>query len=451
MTTKEKELEELREAEARSRVIVETVADAVITIDEGSRILFANRAVEKVFGYGVEELKGAELTMLMPEYMRRLHEAGLGRYLETGAKHISWQGVELPGLHKDGREIPLEVSFGEFALGGRRYFTGIVRDVTERRRAERRLAAQYEVTRALAETQSIAAAAPQILRAVCEGLGWEMGALWKAERGTHDEGDGAGVMRCVETWHAETVERKAVEAMTARREFLKGEGLPGRVWAAARPMWIEDVMTKDNFPRAAEAASGGLHGAFAFPVMLQGEVLGVMEFFSREVRPPELELLAMMAHVGSQIGQVVERKRAEDERARMQAELIRVQEAQLAELSTPLIPLTERIVLMPLVGSIDAARAARMLQTLLRGLEQTRAPVAIIDITGVPVVDEHVANTLIQLAQSARLLGAEVILTGIRAGVARSLASLGLELGAVITRKSLQSGIALAFELLRET
>ncbi len=152
MTTREKELEELRESEARSRIVVETVADAVITIDEGSRILFANRAAEKVFGYGVEELEGAELTMLMPEYMRRLHEAGIGRYVETGRRHISWEGVELPGLHRDGREIPLEVSFGEFSLGGRRYFTGIIRDVTERKRAERRLAAQYEVTRALAET-----------------------------------------------------------------------------------------------------------------------------------------------------------------------------------------------------------------------------------------------------------------------------------------------------------
>lgn len=450
MTTREQELEELREAEARSRIVMETVADAVVTIDEGSRILFANRAVKTVFGYPPEELRGAPLTMLMPEYMGRVHEAGIGRYLETGQKHISWQGVELPGLHKDGREIPLEVSFGEFALNGRRYFTGIIRDVTERRRAERRLAAQYEVTRALAETQSIAAAAPQILRAVCEGLGWEVGALWKVEREAGEGSEGEGVMRCVETWHAETVRGAAVEAMTRRREFPKGEGLPGRVWAAARPMWVEDIVTQGSFPRAVEAERGGLHGGFAFPVMLHGEVLGVMEFFSREVRPPELELLAMMAHVGSQIGQFVERKRAEDERARIQAELIRMQEAQLAELSTPLIPLTERIVLMPLVGSVDAARAARMLQTLLRGLEQTRAPVAIVDITGVPVVDEQVANTLVQLAQSARLLGTEVILTGIRAGVARSLARLGLDIGAVTTRKNLQSGIARAFELLRE-
>ncbi|HEX6622848.1 MAG TPA: DUF4062 domain-containing protein [Pyrinomonadaceae bacterium] len=211
----------------------------------------------------------------------------------------------------------------------------------------------------------------------------------------------------------------------------------------------DEIVTQGNFPRAAAAERGGLHGAFAFPVMLHEEVLGVMEFFSREPRPPELELLAMMAHVGSQLGQFVERKRAEDERARLQKEVIRMQEAQLAELSTPLITLTEQIVVMPLVGSIDAGRAARMIQALLRGLEQSRAPVAIIDITGVTVVDTHVANALIQLAQSARLLGTEVILTGIRAGVARSLVGLGVELGGITTRRSLQGGIARAFELLR--
>jgi PAS domain S-box-containing protein len=128
----EKELEELRESEARSRIVMETVADAVVTIDESSTILFVNRAAERVFGYKADESLGANLTMLMPEYLRRLHEAGVRRYVETGERHISWSGVELPGLHKSGRELPLEISFGEFTLRGRRYFTGVARDISER-------------------------------------------------------------------------------------------------------------------------------------------------------------------------------------------------------------------------------------------------------------------------------------------------------------------------------
>jgi rsbT co-antagonist protein RsbR len=92
-----------------------------------------------------------------------------------------------------------------------------------------------------------------------------------------------------------------------------------------------------------------------------------------------------------------------------------------------------------------------MIEALLKGLAETRAPIAIIDITGVSVVDTHVANTLIQMAQSARLLGTRVVLTGIRSGVARSLVGLGVELGELTTRKTLQGGIACAFESLRAT
>ncbi|HVF45838.1 MAG TPA: PAS domain S-box protein [Pyrinomonadaceae bacterium] len=441
MSLTEQELEVLRESEARSRIVVETLADAVITIDEESVIRYANPAAERTFGYEPGTLVGTHMTALMPDYLRRLHEEGVRRYVETGVKHVSWDGVGLPGLHKSGREIPLEVSFGEFALGGRRYFTGVARDITERKRLDARLAAQYEVTRALAEVPDFAEAAPRILRAVCEALGWEAGALWALERE-------AGVLRFVESWSAPGVD--ALEFVLARgREFARGEGLPGRVWERGEALWVEDLAGNGRFPRSAAAAREGLHGAFAFPATLRGETIAVLEFFSREVRPPDDALLAMMSHVGSQLGQVVERRRAEGEQARLRERVMRAQEELLAELSTPLIPLSRDIVLMPIIGAVDANRARLMIDALLRGLEHARSPVAIIDITGVAVVDEHVANTLLQSAQAARLLGTDCILTGIRSGVARSIVRLGVDLSGVSTRKTLQEGIALAHEHLR--
>src|SRR5688500_16241797 len=357
---------------------------------------------------------GAPLTMLMPDYMRRMHEEGMRRYVETGVKHISWAGVELPGLHKSGRELPLEISFGEFSIGGRRHFTGIARDISRRKRTEARLAAQYEVTRALAESQDFREAAPRILRAVCEALGWELGLLWTLDRD-------AEALRLTEGWRAEGVDVSEFERLSARRTFGRGDlGLPGRVWGSGEPLWVEDLAADASFPRSALAGRAGLHAAVAFPVVMRGGVVAVLEFFSREMRPPDEALLAMMSHVGSQIGQVIERQRAEAEHARMREEVIRVQEALLEKLSTPLIPLNPRVVLMPLVGEVDEGRARRILEALLRGLEKTRAPVAIIDITGVSVVDAQVADTLVRAAQAARLLGSEVVLTGIRAGVARS-------------------------------
>jgi PAS domain S-box-containing protein len=146
-STARKQAEEaVRESEERYRVVAETATDVIVTIDENSTILFANGAVERVFGYAVSELLGCQITILMPEYLRHVHEAAVGRYVRTGRKHINWEAVELPGLHKSGREIPLELSFGEFTKDRKRFFTGIARDISERKQAEEQLRRQLDFT-----------------------------------------------------------------------------------------------------------------------------------------------------------------------------------------------------------------------------------------------------------------------------------------------------------------
>jgi PAS domain S-box-containing protein len=129
----------LRESESRFRTLAQTAADAIITIDQESTILFINPAAERMFGYTHAEMLSAKLTMLMPEYLRHVHEVGLDKYVRTGRRHTTWEAVQLPGLHKSGQEIPLEISFGEWAVGERRFFTGIARDITERKQAEQAL------------------------------------------------------------------------------------------------------------------------------------------------------------------------------------------------------------------------------------------------------------------------------------------------------------------------
>ena len=94
--------------------------------------------------------------------------------------------------------------------------------------------------------------------------------------------------------------------------FAPGIGLPGRVWNDSQPAWIPDVVEDTNFPRSANAARVGLHGACAFPIRFRSEILGVVEFFSRSIREPDPDLLAMMVTIGSQIGQFIERKRVEE-------------------------------------------------------------------------------------------------------------------------------------------
>ena len=126
-------------------LLAETIADAVITIDAQSRILFVNPSASRMFGYAAPEMLGRSLTMLMPDRLRERHEASLARYVATGRKHVDWQAVELIARHKNGREIPVEISFGEARGKGDPTFTGVVRDVTERKRAEAVRAALYTV------------------------------------------------------------------------------------------------------------------------------------------------------------------------------------------------------------------------------------------------------------------------------------------------------------------
>lgn len=143
----------LYETEQRYRVVAETASDAIITIDHESTILYVNLAGQQIFGYTIPEMIGQKLTMLVPEHLRHAHNEGLQRYVTSGKKRFSWKTMEFPGLHKTGREIPLEISLSEFQKNGERFFTAIVRDVTERRRAEERL---RERERQLVAAQQVA-------------------------------------------------------------------------------------------------------------------------------------------------------------------------------------------------------------------------------------------------------------------------------------------------------
>jgi rsbT co-antagonist protein RsbR len=145
---------------------------------------------------------------------------------------------------------------------------------------------------------------------------------------------------------------------------------------------------------------------------------------------------------------ITDRKQAEEaiRQSQIQQEIIQAQQATLEELSTPLIPISDTVMVMPLIGSMDSRRAQQVLDTLLHGVAVARAEIAIIDITGVSIVDTQVANALIRAAQAVKLLGAQVMLTGIRPEVAQTLVGLGIDLSTMITRGTLQSGIALAIQ-----
>ena len=177
----------------------------------------------------------------------------------------------------------------------------------EREIAGRRRQADYAVARVLADAADVPAVTGRMLEAIAGALEWDFAALWMVEGETP-------TLQCVDTWPRAEDQFRSFRETTMARRFESGVGLPGRVWANGRPEWIADVVHDANFPRGPVAQESGLHGGFAFPVRLEGATLGVMEFFSREVRQRDEELLNLMDVVGSQLGQFMQRKRVEAER-----------------------------------------------------------------------------------------------------------------------------------------
>ena len=184
-----------------------------------------------------------------------------------------------------------------------------------RKASERHLAAQNVTTYVLVELATLMEAMPRVLEAVCKGLDWVMGVRWSVD-------SQAQVLRCAEMHVAPTQVLQEMVEVNRRVTFPPGVGLPGQVWSTGRAAWIADVVHDPNFPRATAAAKDGLHGAFGFPIIGPGGFLGVMEFFSTEIREPNAEVLALFEGIGGQVGQFIERKRAEAEleRAKVAAE-----------------------------------------------------------------------------------------------------------------------------------
>lgn len=175
------------------------------------------------------------------------------------------------------------------------------------------------------------------------------------------------------------------------------------------------------------------------------EALARMPIIPHDKIEPTLSYLSSFTEILAAVGKErIEQKQTQQALEEAQEELLQAQQRTIQELSTPLMPLSDNVVAMPLVGSIDSKRAMQILETLLEGVAEHQAERAIIDITGVKVVDTQVANVILQAAQAVKLLGAEVILTGISPTLAMTLVHLGADMSGIVTCSTLQAGIAYA-------
>lgn len=284
------------------RLILDAFADAVVIADTENRIVYANDAVAALLGRSRLDLVGRPVTTIVPPRLRPLHLEGFARYVQTGKARIMGRPIRVEALSRDGSEVPVEVSLSGFTLGGRQLIVGSIRDLRTRVELERESEVARDLLRVMAEATGLEDATARTLQAMCSTLNWDAGAAWVVD-------EDAGVLRCLDFWHEPSIPVGTFAELSKRRTFRRGIGLPGRVWASEQAAWIEDVQQDENFPRAAIAVKEGVHAGFAFPVTARGHFLGVVEFFSREIRSEDPGLLQTMTAIGEELGHLILRKR----------------------------------------------------------------------------------------------------------------------------------------------
>ncbi len=388
ITEQQQQAEELH----RQAQILEQVRGSIVVVDMEGIIISCNRDSLRLFGYTSDESIGQPIISLYPP---EEHE----RLLTDVIQPLQEQGeleTETVVCAKDGKRIPILLSLSLLRddNGTPVGMIGFSTDISERERAleeQRRLVALIENSSDFIGMASLEGHAQYVNQAGRTMMGLD-----------------------------------SLEAV--RQTNVSGYYTP------EDRAWIE----RDALPQV--FSTGVWIGEVHFKNFTTGEVIPVHHtlFIIRDQH--NNEPVAM----GTITRNISQQKQAEAERAALQQQVIEAQRDALRELSTPLIPITDEVVIMPLIGTIDSQRAQLVMETLLEGVAQHRSSLVILDITGVSIVDTQVAQAFIQAAQAVKLLGAQVMLTGIQPQIAQTLVHLGVDLSGIQTRGSLQAGIASA-------
>lgn len=294
--------QQLQVATQQVTKILESITDAFFAVDSAWRFTYVNRKFEETSQYSREELLGKSLWEIFPEvadseFYREYHRAMEQRI------PVSIEAMSIPRLGRwfSARAYPSGDGLAVY-----------YEETTEKKRAEQRLLAQYAVTRALTEATTLIDAVPLILQALCEAFGWQLGIVWSVERDP--------VLRYVNSWTSSKIDAQAFIESTQQMTFTPGEGLIGQILTTHQPIWVSSIAESDHFLRNSLALENGLRAVFGFPILWGNEILGVIECFSdsealllsaARTPAPDEDILQMMAAIGPQIGQFIERQRAQ--------------------------------------------------------------------------------------------------------------------------------------------
>jgi len=307
----------LEESDDGYQALLERVPAIVYTAEYGPEGAwsYVSPGIESILGYSVEEWTDrpeAWYQCLHPEDREQAlaaeERSGItGEPLDSEYRMIArdgrvmWFRDQATVVHDEhGRPVVMQ---------------GVMLDITSRKRAEDELELRYAVQTRLAEAASLNEGLDGVLKTVAARFNWELGAFWVVD--DHDD-----VLRLTDMWHAEGVDGEPFERSSRALRLGRGEGLPGHAWSSGEPIWIEDVLKYDNFARVEAAEACGLRGAVAFSATAGNQVRGVLEFFTREPRSADPEVLALLPAVSAQVANFVATQAAlEEHRGRFQAVL----------------------------------------------------------------------------------------------------------------------------------
>ncbi|MEW6369115.1 MAG: PAS domain S-box protein [Acidobacteriota bacterium] len=290
---------ELRDTEAWKVAILESALDCIVATDAEGRIVEFNRSAETTFGWSRSEVLGRNLAeVIMPPQVRAQQLGSFLSRMATAGEELTRRRLELTAVRTDGREVRLEVSIAPVDVKGRRLHAAFMRDVTVRDRLERFLAGHYAVAAILAMAPHIRKAARPLLRSLCASFACDVGVFWLTD-------ETGSRMNCLDIWHSSRAEPVHFEAACRETELEAPTEPP-----VVRPA-MPDLQAGKS-PRALAAAFEGLHSVAAIPIAVGATRHGFVELFGRGVRPLDPELLERTAPLGTQIGQFIEQKRAEE-------------------------------------------------------------------------------------------------------------------------------------------
>jgi PAS domain S-box-containing protein len=303
----------LKESEERFRTIVSSAHDALIVINDESKIQEWNPQAEVTFGWSRSEALNKELSaLIIPERYRAAHVRGLAHYMKTGDGPVLNRRFEITGLTRDGVEIPVELIIYPFKQGNKTYFGSFLHDISEKKRADKNQSIHLSITKIMTEVTRLTDAIPLFLETITHGLDFQAAELWLLDR-DHK-------LTCHGVWppnpspHLKAFQEASKE-MSVQLDEATGRNTP------FENRWLSDAPNDSNFLRHDLIRKTDLHTSITCRIYDGTDTYGFMNFFSERILPEDKKTLESITDAGHKIGLFVRRRIAEDELATLNRNL----------------------------------------------------------------------------------------------------------------------------------